>query len=228
MPFSHRSEIATIHPAIRRVTGSVDIPLTDKGIEHAAQVAGRIKNASSVQTSPMIRAVETAKAITPNPQKNHSLAPWALGDHEGKPSEQERPKIHKLIATTPDMNPGTSRFSGKKGETFNQFRKRMLWNVRHKANSVKPGQTVVDVTHGRNIRLVDAWLKAGAPEDLSISKKAMLSPSEHIPTGDLERVDMKNKRLEHVSGTSGGGYFLMRHGDTEWNQSQPGQQETGS
>lgn len=229
MPTSHISEIAQVHPPIRRVTGSTDIPLSEKGIEHAQMLAANVKAPSpEVFTSPMQRAVQTAEIVNPHAQKAHPLSPWFLGIHEGQPSEQERPAIHKLITTTPDMNPGVSRFSGKRGESFNQFRQRMLWHARYAARSVKPGQTRVDVTHGRNIRVVDAWLKAGAPEDLAISKKAMLSQHEHIPPGDLERVDLKGKRLEHVSNTDGGGYFLARHGDTEWNQQQPGQQETGS
>lgn len=217
-----------MHPSIRRVTGSTDIPLTDKGIAHAQRVAQRIPKGASIGTSPMTRAMETAKIVGKAPRLEAALSPWALGEHEGKPSEEERPKIQHMITAEPDKDPGVSEFSGKKGESFNSFRRRMLWGTRHDLSTLKPGEIKVKVTHGRNIRVVDAWLKKGAPEDLSVDSKAMLSKSMHVGTGDLERVDMKNKRLEHVERADKPGLYYMRHGDTEWNQSQPGQQETGS
>lgn len=217
MPRAHISDIVKIHPPMRRVTGSTDIPLNAQGQAQAKELGSMAKHATRVHTSPMKRAIETARAIHPEPRVEQALAPWKLGGHEGKLSEDERPAINLRIEKRPDSPTGKSSFSGEKGESFNQFRLRVLRAVRHKLRTIKAGEKVIDVTHGRDIRLVDAWLKNGAPDDLTIDKKSMLDDGASVETGHLFRVDPKAKGLQPVKTDKEPGYYMARHGATDWN-----------
>lgn len=218
MPRAHISEIVKVHAPTRRVTGSADIPLNAKGVEQAHEMAAKTKGATRVYSSPMKRAMETAKLAHPGAQPDSSLAPWALGQHEGKPSEQERPAINLRIRSRPDSPTGVSPFSGKKGESFNQARLRILRGVRHKLRTIKPGEKVIDFTHGRNIRLTAAWIKNGAPDDLTIDKSAMLDDGLSVKTGELFHITLKPPKMVEVPKADKPGYYQARHGATDWNQ----------
>lgn len=211
------SDISAIHPPARRVTGSFDLPLNAAGRHQAGQLAARLKGkVDRVFTSPMQRAVETAKMIAPDAKVDPGLGPMKLGAHEGKPSEAERPKIHGLFHT-PQKHPGKSPLTGQPGETANQFRMRVLSAVTHRLRSKKPGETEVAVTHGRNIKLVDSWLHAGAKPNLSIDPRRMTSHTAQIGTGDLYHVNLPARKLDAVKEPVKGGYHLARHGATNFN-----------
>lgn len=218
---AHVSEIVKVHAPSRRVTGSADIPLNAKGRSQAKQIANRVKNPTRVFSSPMKRAMETAKAIGSQAKPDNSLGPWKLGDHEGKPSEGEHAAISRHIDKSPDAPTGKSRHSGEKGESFNQFRLRALRGMRHKIRTIKPGEKVIDVTHGRNIRLAHAWIKNGAPDDLTIDKGEMTGEGASVSTGDLLHVELKAGKAHQLTETASAdkpGYYLVRHGATDWNQ----------
>jgi histidine phosphatase superfamily protein (branch 1) len=67
------------HGTIRRVTGSVDAPLTDEGRRQAHELRQRVGTDIAVFTAPNSRSRETGRIINPDAQDAEWLRPWGLG-----------------------------------------------------------------------------------------------------------------------------------------------------
>jgi broad specificity phosphatase PhoE len=76
-----------------RHTGRTDVPLSDGGRDKARALAAKVRGRSfdRVLTSPLSRAVETAKlAGFPNAEPDRDLMEWDYGDDEGLTTPQIR------------------------------------------------------------------------------------------------------------------------------------------
>jgi len=169
------------------VRGQADGPLTPKGRGEARQIGedfARKGGLSCLYLSTAKRAKETADyLVKANPSTDletpsHDILSWSLGDLEGEPTVEAQPKLAAFIKYLPDVAPpGKSPLSGKRGESFDDFRWRALpyigkqmaeWNANKK---LKLGI----LTHHRVVRLLMAWVKGG------------LSPFMDVDTADMSR-----------------------------------------
>ncbi|HLW76481.1 MAG TPA: histidine phosphatase family protein, partial [Bryobacteraceae bacterium] len=205
----------------RRVTGSSNIPLNDQGRAQAQQLAERTAGQfTRIEHSPMDRAAETAQIVgAANPQAQvapaEGLSPWDLGEHEGQPVETEKDAINDRVRNAPDeAPPGRGEQSTDDGEPFNEFRGRTVDHLKDQILNLKPGETVLNITHGRDMRLVDSWLKNGAPEDGSVDVDHMTKDGDWSGEGDLFRV--KQGGLESAEDAKEPGIYYARHGATDW------------
>ncbi len=129
--------------------GRLDVPLNDRGREQAERLAEalRAEPVARVLTSPLVRAVETAAAIS----RPHGLSPiideafnnFDLGEWQGREKDRvrvEEPDRWKLWTTDPDslVIPG--------GESLRDVRERSYRRVLEIVRDYPDERTVV-VTH---------------------------------------------------------------------------------
>lgn len=240
MPTAHLSDIVGIHGeppaqdapasspehseaqhAQRRVTGSSDIPLNAKGHEQAEAMAQRNKGLfTHIAAGPKRRAMETAQHVAAaNPKAkvavSGELRPWRLGGHEGKPSDEARPDVHKLMRNPDEIPPGKGEHSTDDGESFNEARSRAVGQLQKRLGEHKPGMRTLDVTSGRNIRIIDSYLRGGLRKDGSLDMGHMTKKDESKP-GDLFFADVGRRRLNKVKVADKDGHYVARHGATDW------------
>lgn len=131
----------------RRCLGRTDIPLGDVGMAQAEAMAARLPPVTAVFSSPLIRAIQTAKMIRPDTTVLPGLRELDYGWWDGLTFDQIRRQFPELYAAReydksllpPDAEPpeqGLSRFSGAMEE----------------AARVSPGDFAI-VAHGGVIEL---------------------------------------------------------------------------
>lgn len=236
MPTAHIRDIETepqdeesrkaLKDPSRRVTGTADIPLTARGKEQGADLAKRCKGFFEyVYSSPMERALTTAKLIDPDAIAKTALGPFKLAEHEGKPVETERGKINERIKNRPDETaPGVSSHSGEKGESFEEYADRGLSLTQRQLAFLKkhPDDAILNVTHGRNMRLNESWALAGFPQDRSVDIDEMTRDGDDWsePGSLFMMTDAGLKQVIDKPKLKGRVYFA-RHGETEFSQGEP-------
>lgn len=207
------------------IRGSSDIPLSKLGRQQAADLGQRLKGqVDNIYSSNLGRTKDTAAAIlATNPHaKVHAitaaLQPWRLGGDEGKPTADILPSMQDRISNNPDApsTPGGGEKSTMPGESFNEYKSRLLGAMRHIISNAEPGKTTVVSTHYRPIRTVESWLKTGTPDD-SIDTHEMLQKGDSKP-GDLFYLHPDKGTLEKVLNAAKPGVYMARHGATEWNE----------
>jgi len=133
-----------------RHTSVTDLPLTERGVEVARELAPRLAGVGFdlVLTSPRMRARVTAElAGFPGAEVDEDLAEWAYGDFEGITTPQIRERVPGWTVWTHPC-PG--------GETAQQVSDR-LDRVIKRAQAVE-GRTLV-FAHGHSLRALTArWL----------------------------------------------------------------------
>ena len=205
--------------------GSADVPLNAKGFALAARAAKETAGQfTKIYSSPLKRAMRTAEIVgyaNPQagaPQPTEALTPWYLGAQEGKEVTPERVQMMKdHITKTPDLPmEGRASISTQPGQSFNDFKRPVLQHIQEQLVSTQPGEKILNVSHYRDIRLLRAWLVAGAKPDGSISNKEMLQRGTDNP-GDLFHLNPKNLSLTKVHGAEEPGIYFLRHGDTDLN-----------
>ncbi|HLG99817.1 MAG TPA: histidine phosphatase family protein [Bryobacteraceae bacterium] len=213
-------DIVSSEPGGRRVTGSSNPPLNDTGREQSAALAEQGSgNFDRVYSSPMDRAMETARMVDPNAQPDIGLGPWKLGEHEGQPADRERAAIDKRIVETPDEAPeGVGQHSGEPGESFNAAKDRFIGTIQSRATEMQPGERVLNVTHGRQIRMLQAWAKAGFPEDGSIDTGEMTRQGNWPEPARLLYLDPEARTLVPVDSPDKPGMYFARHGETDFSE----------
>jgi len=202
---------------MRRVTGSVDLPLTRRG-ETQARVLGlrSREHKLMVFAAPNTRSMETARRVTSKPHTAPWLKPWAMGEHEGKDLASERPKINERIVKRPDESPGVSPHSGIEGESFNQARKRIIGGVQRQQSAIGPKDKILNISSGRVLHIVHAWAANGRPEDGSIDKHEITQErGEFSKPGQLFHLEPGG--LRPVRQVEKPGQYFAQHGETEWN-----------
>jgi len=216
--------------------GSSELPLTTEGLMKAHQLGMKLAEKGGLDrlmTSSMGRTVQTAKIIshythTPIVHIGDELHPWHMGALEGQDITPEKIDFqNKLIREQPDFKvPGRGPLSTRDGESFNDFKNRtmpFLQQAMAQSRS-RPEEATGLVTHYRVRKLLEAWMRKGAPEDGSIDTEEMTTHTAHGKPGSLERLVMDpyaGPQLSSVdlnsSGRLGGGLYFIRHEDTPWN-----------
>lgn len=206
----------------RKVSGSVNIPLNDQGRQQMADLAQKTAGQfTSIEHAPNDRAAESAQIVAQgSPQAQVApapgLTPWALGEHEGQPVETEKEAIAQRIRETPDeAPPGGHDQSTTPGEPFNDAKDRTIDHLKDQVAQFEPGGKTLNIASGRTLRMVDAWLKNGAPDDGSVDVDHMTKEGDWHKNGDLFRI--QNNGLEPVLNAEQPGIYYARHGATDWN-----------
>ena len=150
----------------------------------------------------------------------HGLHPWRLGGLEGKPTKEVLKEMHSLIEKTPDKAPaGRGPRSTFGGESFNSFKNRFLGHVKVQMQNYKPTKKILNVTHYRGIRLLQAWVKKGANPSLDIDTSIMTTKGNDNPA-DLFRLHPDDKgqwKMAKTKDVAEPGIYFARHGSTEYN-----------
>ena len=78
-----------------RHTGRTDVPLTERGEEQARAVGEALRGRSFalVLSSPLQRALETARLAGFSPEVREELAEWNYGEYEGRRTAQIRQEV---------------------------------------------------------------------------------------------------------------------------------------
>jgi len=129
--------------------------------EEAAQLARELAEVplAALYTSPLTRAMETARAIAAlhpiRPEIVPGLREIELGDVAGLQFDEYPVELQQELL----MSPGTARFPG--GETYEELRERVAAALAEIAGR-HPAQTVAAVSHAGAIRAALAtWLEIG-------------------------------------------------------------------
>lgn len=220
------------------VRGTTDLHLSNEGRDTIRQLSRLVEEKGGfwrVYCSDQSRAVETAHLLVKHshnttfmsPTKN--LSSWALGGMEGKPVKDVLPEIKRLVSEAPWVVPvGMGKNSLHKGESFNEFKTRVLDEVRRIMDVLTehPSKRIAVVTHFHDIALVRAWLakykgKPGVNDDLydpTIYNEDKGYPGEVCwlhKQGDIwklnEMIDLNNFPIMPS------GIYFVRHGSTNWN-----------
>jgi alpha-ribazole phosphatase len=134
-----------------RCYGSLDVGLSSEGLRNAQRLAGLECNA--VYSSPRIRALDTARAITGDVRIDDDLRELDFGELEGRTYDEiaaSEPELYRAWMECPT----TVTFPG--GESFALLKKRALAAL----DRIRAAhETAVVVTHGGIIRAALAeWL----------------------------------------------------------------------
>ena len=190
------------------------LDLSLKGEEDARKLALNTKGATSIETTPQPRGLQTGRIIAEQtdagiqPTVNPALAPWNLGTFQGKLQSDVNPQINDYIANKPDEAvPG--------GESFNDFRKRFIGGLQQAIDSWRPGEKPLLLTHSIGVHTAQAWFANGAPASGEISTPAMLQRQHMGPTA-MWRIDPQAMTMTPVANASQDGVFIARHADTAW------------
>lgn len=203
----------------RRVTGSVDVPLTDKGRDQARELKNRIGSDIAVFTAPNSRSRETGRIVNQDSQDAEWLRPWGLGRYEGMTLDAARAATNRLVTDTPDESPGISRYSGKEGDTFNSVAGRLVAGTLAQRATMKPGARILNITSGRALHIIHSAARKGFE---GIDKDNLVNKSGFSKPGDLFRLYWMGplSGLERVFSDfmESDGQFFAQHGETDWNE----------
>ena len=223
------------------IRGSSNIPLSEEGKQQAEDLAQRFKAKGfhgEIHASDLLRARQTAAPIStatesPIVSEGSHLHPWHLGSIEGQPTKQVLGDMNRYILKKPNVAvPGRGPMSSHDGEAFNSFKRRLLNAVIPQTAELKadPDKQIMDVTHYRDLRLIEAWVRRNAPKSMEIDTPHMMgkgdAPGSVLrlfwsgPKLKLERVNMKS------DAQLPGGIFFVRHGITLWNGESKGKTST--
>jgi broad specificity phosphatase PhoE len=167
-----------------RIRGWINVPLNPQGKEEAVHAGKKLSNThvDCIYCSNLKRTEETAdivKNYVGNPPiiKSIDFRPWNLGDLQGEKTAKVLPDIMKYAKNPTETPPN--------GEPFNSFHKRFLSAMEGIVERAeRTGETILVVTHYRNLKLADAWAKKGLPRDLSYDLKTFeednVNPAETL------------------------------------------------
>ena len=195
-----------------RVQGSLDSPLTEKGILQARSLACRLKNQriDHIYSSDSLRAINTAEEIRRELglgkiSTNPALREFAFGEWEGCIWQELRvayPDIFKIWDSEPHLitTPG--------GENMQMVQER-AWKCMEKIASEHLGQTVCLVTHGLTLKLlvtkalgfeVHEWAKTPWQHNTALNIFEV-HEQQWIPTllGDCQHLEESDLKSELVT-----------------------------
>lgn len=169
--------------------GLVDNPLTAKGRVEAASAADKLAEykPNMIYTSPLSRTRETARILSSElgnvPIKtSNALKPLDLGDFVGKPIDTNLDKVKQYLSNPSKKIPG----GGTVKDWANNYLPFLEQFYKNKSD-----QTIMFVTHGRNILLSNAYLKAGANAP-NFDKSVLLDTDKSTEHGGFAVIDPKS------------------------------------
>lgn len=224
-----------------RFRGSSELPLTPEGLMKAHTLGQKLAQKGGLDrilTSSLGRTIQTAKIIShythaPITYIGDGLRDWAYGALEGQPVTQDNVDLlNHLVTEEPDLKlPGRGPLSTVDGESFNDFRKRVIPFVQKVLGEsrARPQERTGLVTHQRVIKLINAWMRNGMQDDHSVDAGEMSLQTQGRSPGSLERLhvdqfagpQMSGVDLDH-HGLLQGGLYLIRHEATPWNAKKSG------
>lgn len=224
--------------SIKRVRGSIDIPLNDEGHAQAEEVARAIGPLDQIVASPLTRSKQTAVALakyTGAPiTLTKDLHPMRLGAFEGEPVDSVKDTLQHLILNHPNAKmPGRSAASTEDGESFNDFKGRLIPFMAQLMTHFQkdPRGRIAVVSHLRDVKAMEGWMKAGMPANLDFERKDMMNStgikdepsSVHKLSYNGKEWKMEEQPLEKVGPDVSPGIIMVRHGRTDFNgPSEPG------
>lgn len=230
-------------PAILR--GSSNLPITDQGESDIFHLGVRLQargGLDEIHSADLTRhnqtadILETTNQLAQRFQGHVGFRSWALGALEGQPHDKVIGAVNDLVTKTPDIAmPGAGPISASLGESFNDFKYRMLTMSRILMNRLEenPDRKIGVVTSSRDIGLIKAWVAKGAGADQAVDTD--LFTHSHENPGSVYRFapDERTGRWEisQVNPDSDadlrGGIYFIRHGETPWNAASKGPEEGG-
>lgn len=217
---------------IDRIRGSVNLPLTHKGLHEVEEVGRKFQQGGGLQhimTSDMSRTQATAQALSRHTGGAISTTPalrdMAYGALEGKPSKEAIHTINDHIVNHSDTPlPGRSPQSTSVGESFNQYKNRMLPVIQaaiahHEANPY--GRHAI-VLNRRSIKTIEGFLDTGTVHDLNTNPEKVTEfkgdSTKPASVFKMNKVDKDHYKVSEADPSDKGpGIFLVRHGQTAWN-----------
>ncbi len=176
-----------------RLRGWLDLPLTRRGREDAAEAGEKLKDydVAALFSSDLRRARQTARIIGEKigvkPTENPKLRPWNVGDLAGKLVADVREEMDYYQKHPDKKTPG--------GESFESFYERWeqeLLALLRKAEKLPPGQVVVALTHVRNL-LTAPHILAGKPGPTESARgEIRVIGRPHPGTGELVAITKQN------------------------------------
>jgi len=168
------------------IRGWQNVPIDEEGKKEAQSLVSFLTNSVrpvAIFSSDLDRASEpaqqAAQALRVPVQASAGFRPWGLGVFQGQPAEKVVPQLQEYIDRPNVPVP--------QGESFNQFRTRVLNAIRqpmevHQAT----GENVAVITHFRDLKLLEAWLKKGGDDTHDIDAETFAA--NDIPTGGMDRL----------------------------------------
>lgn len=208
-------------------------PMSAKGHDTASRAGADMAakgGPDEIVPATSTRATETASDVAgqtgaPVSPPVPGLESRALGQLEG---EQKTPEVKAFLRSTirnlPNYRiPGMGAMSNRPGESFNEFKQRVITAIRGLMQRLAsaPQSRIVVPTSSQVIRLVKAWCDAGCPDDMTVDINTMGKDDDGKP-GEIERLFPGPQGQWEVTPFApksaaefGPGIYLMRHGETD-------------
>ena len=138
----------------KRLQGWLDIPLNENGRSQAMQAAHTLKHVpiDRIVASPLLRTRETAEIVNQVLQKPLMFEPAIrernFGHYEGKTGDECRAWDRENKYENQPTEPETGFAVPPGGETYAQFRQRVLDGMSHYLNHY-PDERILFIAHGR-------------------------------------------------------------------------------
>jgi broad specificity phosphatase PhoE len=219
-----------------RIRGSSEIPLTEEGLQKTHELGQQLARKGGfdqIMSSSLGRTVQTAQILSkythaPITHVGDELHPWHLGELEGQPVDKVIDFQNDLIKNHPEFKiPGRGPLSTRDGESFDDFRMRAMPFIdqQFREHIADPSKRIALITHYRDKKLVDAWIRRGAEPSFEVDPNEMTTYSSD-PPGSIDRLHWDRNLGAQVSPVDvksptllQGGVYLIRHGQTAWNES---------
>ena|SRR5712664_226717 len=169
--------------ANEKLRGWLDLPLTHQGMKDAHVLAAHLAPLpiSQLYTSDLVRASAAAQVIAqvnagkPQVTMAAALRPWHVGQWAGQPVKRVLKTMLQYQGALQDRPPPG-------GEPFRAFLERFLHFAGPKFQEAIERGPIVLVSHTRNLRVLDAWMKKGAKDNMDLDAKTLLN-KEHVGAG---------------------------------------------
>ena len=192
-------ERALLENPDRRVTGSSNPPLGTPRVRRNLPrwLNARPVSSTAVEASPMERAQGSGRLVSAaNPEAqavtNPGLGPWKLGEHEGQPVETQ---VDRDQRSDPECagsgSAGSRRVVDSARRIGPRVRRSSDWrSPDHAGPHAARRKRSQDRARPEILRLIDSWLKNGAPDDRSIDVGEMTKDCDWSEPGQLFRVEL--------------------------------------
>jgi broad specificity phosphatase PhoE len=182
-------------PSKDKIRGWWDVPLDAFGRQQSKQLAryAEALKPDEVYCSDLSRARDMARMIATackvKLEVRKEYRPWHLGKFQGMSSADVIPQLKAYIRDPEKKVPG--------GESWQEFMERWIGQLRDcLSDHVLDGRTIVGVTHYRNMKAAEAWIKAGMPGDCTRIDMPTFEKDD-LPNGALMRIWLEGGRFRY-------------------------------